>query len=316
MIGASALNQVVSVMVEAGSKLMVSVTTLAAAGQIADDGSMALMMGAIRLLIASDLLIECAESLAWAGRWLVPASFSIYMGMRWLEFAIERFSKTTENVAKISKAVSMLSNSFQALSATNLGALKDSASKALEAVPDIEQLGTRLMAAAVKLNDAVAVFRGPAEELAKLFERLSVAAANFGAGIKVTEDVAKLADMLDKYAMLLENTTERIEAAVKSRAVPAMKAAEEAGIEETIRSEAISTVKIMDETEGDVADDQEMENRVKMVELLQSLDDRLADMQTGNKGELTDILSLLQAHLPNMGKGDSGLGSEFNSWGK
>ncbi len=41
---------------------------------------------------------------------------------------------------------------------------------------------------------------------------------------------------------------------------------------------------------------------------------KVSEMSDGN--ETADILGLLQAYLPNMNKGDSGLGSEMNSWNR
>lgn len=276
------------------------------------------MLGAVGSLgFSAWLMKRAAWDLGDAGDWLIPASFSIYIGMRWLEWAIDRFARTVDQVDKIAKAILSLALSFQVLRTIPTNTLRELASQSLAAMPDVEALGDRIMAAAQKLDAGVTQFEAPANRLIEILDRLSKSVKEFSAGIKVGDDVAKLAEKLDKYATLLENTSTRIETAVKSKAVPAMRAAEEAGIEEAIRSEAISTVQVMYDETGEAGEnqDQMMEIYNKQTSLLESLDNRLAAMQTG-KNDVGEILTLLQAHLPGMTKGDAGLGSELNSWAK
>lgn len=300
----------------AASLILGAMDVLIVAGIESEIAADWLTSGSYRLINASDWLVDAAFALMSAGHWLVPASFAIYIGLRWLEFAIERFSKTIDAVEKIAKAVTLLANSFQQLHNTPLDALNEMADKSLEAIPKVERLGKRLVGAAAILQEGVNKFRTPAEELAVIFERLGTAMASFSAMSSLGDDVAKMSTMLDQYANLLEGATERIETAINTRALPAMKAAESAGIEETVRSEAISTVQVMDMTEGgpDGESERLLEIQMKQVDLLESLDNRLASMEAS--GDLGDILGLLQTYLPSLTKADSGLGSELNMWAR
>lgn len=362
-------------------------------------------------------LMSAAMRLEYAGYLLQPAAHMIYRGLMWLDFAVSKFAKTIDEVEVVSAAVASLAASFIALQKTPLTGLRELTENALEAVPNIEQLGDRLVVAAKKLDTGVTAIEGPANRLGDVLHRAVAkmdvgaisldapatrmaemlvrasdllddgvaaiegpvtrlgevmaaisgtfeegtaaiemygillglamadvaigldasaamadgpalrlsdtmvrAAAQLGVGVAAfaspVDHLGELAAMIDDYAALIEGAAERIEIAIATKAVPAMKAAAEAGIEESVRSEAITTVKMLTESEGDSAtvDPQEM-LLAKSNELLKSLDDRLALMGGGNK-EIVEILALLQAYLPNVTKGDSGLGNEMNSWAK
>jgi hypothetical protein len=264
----------------------------------------------------ASLMRKSAIELATAGGYLIPASFAIYIGMRWLESSVDRFATTAGQVIRIAKSISLLAQSFNQLRGVPLGLLKELASQSAAAMPDLMSLGDQLTVASQKLDAGVNQFEGPANRLISIMERLGQSVNKFGEGLELSDNVGVLTDKLDRYATLLENTSQRIETAVRSKAVPAMKAAEEAGLEETIKSEAISTIQVMyDDNDAGSDRDELLEISIKQTALLESLDGRLAEMQT-NRGELTEILTLLRSYLPNMNKGDSALGSEFNSWAK
>lgn len=291
---------------------------LAEAGDMAAYASGELIYGSMVLSFAARLMMDSASILMNAGNLMRPAAWAIYGGLLWLEFAVFRFSKTIDKVEKIGAAMSLLADSFVALHNTPLTGLKDLSSEALGAIPNIERLGTGLSVAARKLDEGVRAFQGPAERLNTILSELTETITAFGQGLNLTEDVGRLADMLENYAALLEGASERIETAVATKAVPAMRAAEEAGIEETVRSEAISTVQVVNQTDGAARDAQDETSKqlTKLNETMTVVKDLMVEMQAGGKGELSEILAVLQAYLPGLNKGDAGLGSELNSWAK
>lgn len=263
-------------------------------------------------------LMTATFMLQLAGYMLVPAADGIYRGLMWLNFAIAKFAKTIDQVEIVSAAVSSLASSFVALQKTPLNGLRELTENALEAIPNLEKLGDGLTRAAAKLDAGVTAMDGPASRLSVIMTK---AAAQLDAGVTAfatpVDHLGELATMIDNYASLIESAAERIEVAIATKAVPAMRAAAEAGIEESVRSEAITTVKLLTEDDGDATSvDPQEKLLLKSNELLKSLDDRLAAMTGGNKGELSEILALLQAYLPGVTKGDAGLGSEMNSWAK
>lgn len=277
-IGVRAMNKVAGSIYNIGALIGEGGTTLLT-------GSEAIYLAAPMLLSGASTLVDAAAMLMIAGLWLVPASFMMFIGLRWLGYAIYRFSKTIEDVEKVSKAVAILAVAFHMLSVIPLGSLNDMASKTLDAIPNIELLADKLTIVAGKLQTAVDVFRGPANELSEIFDRLSKSAASFSASVKVTEDIEKLA---------------------------ALVSASKANSTNTVRSETISTVKVMNDVEKD--NDAAAETaQDKTVILLQSLNDRLAGLRVG-KDELEAIVQLLRTYLPNISLGDSGLGNAMNAW--
>jgi len=170
------------------------------------------------------------------------------------------------------------------------------------------------MTASGRLMEATRRFRVPADELSAVLERLGAAVHNFGNGLNLGDDLAKLSADLELYADLLEGAAQRVEAAVLARAVPAMKAAETAGIEEAVRSEAITTVQVLDRTEGAVDDDRDIVGVMEQqLTLLESLDKKLEGM-AGGGAEMKSIINLLETYLPALERRESGLGSQFNTW--
>ncbi len=259
-----------------------------------------------------------ASALLLAGVVLRPAAWAIFSGLLWMDLAVSRFSKTIGNVEKVGAAMSLLANSFQVLNKTPLQGLREMSTEALSAIPNIEKLGNGLTVAAKKLDDGVTAFQGPADRLNAILKDLTETISAFGQGLNLTDDVGRLAGMLDKYVNLLENASDRIETAVTTKAIPAMRAAERAGLEETIRSEAISTIQVVDRMDG-AARESNDENTKILAEVsttLVAIDDKLGQMTAGGKGELSEIVAMLQAYLPGINKGDNGLGSELNSWAK
>lgn len=268
------------------------------------------------LLEGSITLSQAAGHLVDAGVSLRPAALAIFSGLIWLEFALSRFAKTSEDVNKIGTSMLKLATAFMMLHNTPLKGLRELAAESLDAIPNIEKLGDGLTSAAAKLDRGVTAFEGPAGRLNTVLANLVETIRAFGQGLGLAESVGNMANMLETYADLLESASTRIETAVAARAMPAMQAAERAGLEETVRSEAITTVQVVNHRDGE---SREVNSRAeeameKMVEGIDTLIKKVEDL--GGAKDANEILQLLQAYLPNIGKGDSGLGSELNSWSR
>ncbi len=294
-----------------------SISDLTNVGEMLISTGITVAIGVGIVITAAGGLMIGALVLSRAALLLIPAAFAIWLGMRSLDAAVSRFSGSIEKTQQISMAVFMLGQAFAQLAHVPLNGIRELADNALDAVPGLNKLGSSLQSAAKDLDGGVKAFRDPADELMGILDRLSTAIISFGEGFDLANDVGQMADKLEKYATLLEGVSQRIEAAVYARAVPAMRSAEEAGIEEAVRSEAITTVQVMDKTEGETRDSSEELDLVrKQLVVLNKIDERLAAIQPGKTGELAEIADLLRTHLPNMGKSSGGLGSEFNAWAK
>jgi hypothetical protein len=173
-----------------------------------------------------------------------------------------------------------------------------------------------LAKAATSLDAGVKEFAGPADRMTEVLDRLAESIGNFAKGIDLSAALGRMAADLTQYAGLLENAAERIEVAIQARAVPAMRAAERAGIKEAVRSEAISTVQVMDKTEGE---GREQDIRLvtgveQAVENLKSIKELLQVMDPGSG--VGEILELLNERLPDMqAAGSQNLSSELSAWG-
>lgn len=302
----------VGAMMHVGGKLLYeSGKMMVAAGYDLAVGSALLVAASVKLLFASTAMIA-------AGGMILPGSYMIYLGLSWLEVAVARFSKTIDQIEAVGAGIMQLASSFTMLDNAPIGKLKSAADDALKALPSIDALAVGLDKVSGKLADSTAKFAKPANELASILERLGSSISEFGEGLTLAEDVGELATMLDQYATLLEGASDRIETAVQTRAVPAMRAAEQAGIEEAVKSEAITTVQVMTDSEGGGGNNSNELLAIASAQLvaLQLLQETVTSLQPQANNPITEILALLSSHLPSIARKDAGLSTEFNAWAK
>lgn len=348
MLGVSSLIYAAGTTLKAGAEfLLFGARLLIIASEIVLEAGMELYSSASVLRAAAVVLVEAGALLLigsammlGAGVMLVPASIMLYAGIWWLESAIGRLAnlgpkiqQTVDNLYKIAWA-------FMALQATPLGRLSQLADAGLEAAPKIDALAIALDASAVKLSDASAHLKEPSIEIAESLnrletaingfeadsleianiadslERLDAAIGNFGTrGIALSESVSKLGPTLDEYATQIEAAAAKIETAINAKAIPAMLAAERAGITDVIEAETIATVQIMDQREGEETSRTE-DLITTQNALLEEILALFKPMATGEgKDRVSSISELLEQYLPRLADRDSkSLGNELNQW--
>lgn len=302
-----------------GAKLIsIGVNYLAPAADALSKAAPALLSGAKTLGKASAQLESASFAMLRAGVSMIPGSFAIYSSLKLLQFSVSRFSQSIDQIKIVGDAMHRLATAFSVMKNAPTDRMRLAASDALSALPDIEALASGLGRVAVKLEESTRRFAKPANELSSILERLSASITEFGEGLSLTEDVAKLANMLNDYAVLLEGASERIETAVQTRAIPAIRAAEQAGLQEAVRSEAITTVKVMTDEESDSDNNRNLaEIGNAQLEALTSLVETVAGLQSGTGGNpINDILGILQAYLPSIARKDTGLSTELNGWSR
>lgn len=266
-------------------------------GELLMSASVTLRLSIINISESSGMLISAAKKLGEAaymlfiaGRWLIPAALSIYVGMIWLEGAISRFVRTVGKVDKMGKAMYLLAISFGILHQAPIGALGAAADEALLAIPTINKVARELDRSATAFQRAADKFVKPVSTITEALTELNT-------------------------AMLSLESAVGIEATVVAKAIPAIGSATEAGLEEAVRSEAITTVQVMDKTEGGAAkSDKNAAALEAQTTLLQEISDKLDGMQKAE--ELAVIADLLGTYLPAMKGTEEGLTSEFNQWTK
>jgi hypothetical protein len=273
--------------------------------------------GSIGLQIGANLLLPAASILRKAAIWLRPASMDIYRGMTWLESATKRFKSSVTDIEQMGRGMHLFAASFEVLSKAPIDSIGDAAGAALDAIPNVNKLARELDKSAGLFQSAADKFVKPVREISASLEELGGALANIGSqGLMVQGDMDRLGSMLEKYTSLLEGTAQRIELAVVSKAQPAMATAREEGLEDAVRSETITTVQVMDKTEGDAGIlDQHTILLSEMVTNLRGINEKMTVMGDGGT-ELGTIIELLETYLPEMTTKDQGLTSEFNQWMK
>jgi hypothetical protein len=119
---------------------------------------------------------------------------------------------------------------------------------------------------------------------------------------------------LSLAATQIESATERIQTAINTKAVPAMIQADKIGMADAVRSDAITTVQVMDRREGQDASRSE-EYAFMTFDVLKQILEIIKPALKDNKGPLTAIQETLERHLANFSSSNSSpLGSEMNQW--
>lgn len=333
LFGAAVLMFTAGVLIGIGGTLMLAgMTSMIAATILMFSSAITLFFASTALAVAVGYLVIIAATMMTTGALMLAGGIALYASMvvlhtaaLWMQVigelfgsAISRFVRTIGKVDQMSKAMYLLAISFGILHQAPIGALGDAANEALLAIPTINRVARELDHSATIFQHAADKFVQPVREIAGALQELGDAMSAIGGqGLAVQEDMDQLGAMLEKYTQLLEGTAIRIETAVIAKAVPAMAAAKEAGLDDVVRSEAITTVQVMDRTEGDATTtDENTVLAAEQVSLLRSLNDKLEGMQAGGAGELTAIVDLLEAYLPEMINKGGGLSTELNQWMK
>lgn len=264
------------------------------------------------------LLLAASVMLSSAAMWLIPASVGIYVGMTWLESATNRFNKSIGDIDRVGRGMAKFAAAFMVLSQAPIGSIDDAVSAALDAMPYMNKLASELDKSAVKFEGAADRFVGPIDRIAASLGGLSAALANMGSqGIDLQNDMDNIGEMLERYTTLLENTSQRIEVAIAAKAKPAMARAREEGIDDSIRSEPITTVKVVNESDGEASRTSDFmvamaQLILQMTQINSKLDSFAGNDSNTTIGEIRDMLDL---YLPQMKNRSGALSNELNRWG-
>jgi len=302
--GASQLLAGASVLLLAGIALGLAMIPLGAA-------SLALLPVAAGVAVAGGAIGAASIALGWGARRLSKPAKSIAESSNILENAGSRLGIATSALASGIYALRRAIVLVKDIPTSSIGLV---AEDAISMLPKLDQFSAGLTDAAKPLQTAVDTFSKPANELIAVLRNLGDAVAGFDVGDKLATDLDKLVTTLDAYATQLEGVSQRIEAAVESRALPAVRAAEEAGIQEAIRSEAVTSVEVIAprESPGD-------QNTMRMATLLEQQNNILqgiVNIISGNttSDHVVQIKELLERQLAASMPGDSELSSDLNKW--
>lgn len=273
--------------------------------------------GSANLNAASSLLFESVDKISRAGTMLVPASFAIYTGIKWLEFGINRFSGSVDNMIKISAAVSILTASFTALGNVPIGHINDLTDSALMATSNIDKLGNTLINAATKLESGVTAIEGPANRLIMVLGKLDALMREFGTNININANLAETTRLFEEYALILEKSAQRVEDAVNSKSLTALRATEPTNSSNAVRPQTISTVQVLNNEGGQARSEINPAVVVAQaqLEVLKAISEKVVTIAGNKPSDLADILELLRQVLPGLADNGGNLGSQLNNWG-
>lgn len=275
-------------MLSGATSIDASMLLLDSASTMMPDVAIGIMDGADQLNVALESLYNSALSMFYAGMMMYPASFSIFRAMFFLDLAINRFSRSIDSIVKLGQAMVDISTAFKTMAELPADKMRNAAQEALDTVPLIDKMGDALITIADKFNN-----------------------------INLGEAFDGIANQLEAYVTRVEALSERVWAAVNEKAVPALKAAEQAGIKEAVKSEAIQTVRVTSEDEAeDAGVSEETSIAQQQLEVLNELAESVKLMVPEGANPVNLILQLLQSYLPNIAKKDGGLTTEFNAWAR
>jgi hypothetical protein len=281
----------------------------------------ALAAGAFWLRVGAWGLTKPAQSIYRAGRQIGFGAWSLGKGAIAL---IEGVSLIDDAIASVSKIdVDVLEGFAEDLAgiSSDFSDNFEEAFGELKRIDDIEFTGDSIMnlmgaldRVSGRMQDSITKFKKPADELTMVLQGLGDAVAGFGGlGDKLGDDLEDLISTLDTYAVQLDAVTERIETAIETKALPAVQAADRAGIQEAIRSEAITSVEIMPAAQPE---DREQARMTALMEEQNSLLSTVVSTLGGlGSDEVTKIKELLESHLNTAAVSSSGgLSSDLNRW--
>ena len=248
-----------------------------------------MLIGAFMLLSATTTMLMSLDMLIIFGQMAMPALYGLYFFVDGLSMIVGPLMRAAFSLYRSSLAI-LVSSVYMTAAFINLSVISPIA----DAISDSVE---RMVTALAQLTDINAI-----------------AAAL--SSVNLTSPFDQIASQLDAYATKVEQVSERVWAAVNSKAVPAMKAAENAGITEAIRSEAIQTVRVTQEDAGVRVNTAENENAQKIINALTGLKDAVEKIVPDGGTALDDMLNLLEAYLPKIARKDGGLSTEFNAWAK
>lgn len=309
--------QIVSGLMIFGSGVMAAASALLLVASIGIGAAAFILMAGVTVLVpAIALLAGTALLMAVAGAALAVGSLSLTIGLAALGLAIYAMGNRAAVLSEVSRGLNVFVESLERFRAIDISDIRSKVNGLSGSFGQMENFATEVNTAANLLNSAVDNFEDPANRLANVLERLGEVITGFGDGLSLGDNVGNLASQLDQYVSLLESASERIAVAIETKAVPAMRAAEEAGITETLRSEAVNTVKVMNEEESDGSSGSEIvELATAQLEVLNQLKEALIGM-TGGESVGKDIFNILQQYLPQVGRKNNSLSAELNSWSR
>lgn len=175
----------------------------------------------------------------------------------------------------------------------------------------LDFMATALIVSTWKLNAAADAFAEPTDKISNSLINLATAIVGFDTlGDRFADNMEALVAPLNRYAAELEGASERIDAAINKKMLPAVKAAQEANLKEALKSEAITNIEIFSPKED--------ANQKQMITLLQQQNTILATIGEAMGGLSADELKRIREAIENkesVARNEvPGLNSDLTGW--
>jgi hypothetical protein len=331
----------------AAEDMVAAVNMLILFGVLAMQAGYAMAFGATVLISASVILMVSAIFLmgvTWvlgiAAAALVVTGFLLYLGSLWIGMAIANMARQSDDFYKFAGAMGQIAEGIHALMALKprsivdvANALSVAAPKMKKAVKELEGIGedfnkafsgfdpdqTEILKLAPILNklsaslDAVDISTGPLDKIRTSLDLINEAIIQLDDNAdELVKNLSDFGPMLEQQAEQIEIAAQRIQEAIENRGIPAMRAAQDAGLAAVQQGDVIATVQVMPNQEGRERSREEELNEARNAHLA-----RLIELLEGLTGQedLKNINELLAAVLPGLGGNDSSnLHNAMNNW--
>lgn len=348
--GAMSMYYGASMLESSVSSIGLSGKTLADAGSSIETAGAQMQSGVASISSAVHDLYDIVTVMNSVGRDLVPSSYYITIGMKWLGDSLNDFDRHRDKYTRVAKSMSNIASAFTVINEIPVHQLKSVSSEASASIAELDRFAVNLVDTSLKLsaarNTALTAVRdldsyatamaavskkmaSSRKELGDIGEYIAILEAtqamaqsmaafnnSIGDGSGLSDIVTRATEDLNKYADLIERTADRVNTAIMVKAIPAMKAAQQAGLSEAVKSEAISTVQVFDKREGNTENNDQIRLLEQQVKHLDAINGLLATLtKVDNQPVIAQILTLLETFLPNLNKGEDRLSSEMNGWG-
>jgi hypothetical protein len=292
---------------------------LAAAGQDIEVGGQAMASGLIAVHAASGLLSETGTNinngvadLNAAFAQMEPTVSSIDRSMGWLDSAADRFVNSAPRFEQMGRSLALIAASFAAFAMIDTQAMGNQADQMLIGIPKLTAAAEGLETASLKFKSAANNFSDPVTKLTSVLAQLNSQVRQFVDGIDLASSIGKMAVDMDKYAAIIEQSAEKIEIAIATRAIPAMRAAEQAGVQQAIMAETLNSVHVFTETEDarEAPDDTPRDILNTLVSIKEQLMAIASNMDQDFVGEMANLMG----QIVGVRDTDSGLQSNLSNW--
>jgi uncharacterized membrane-anchored protein YhcB (DUF1043 family) len=249
--------------------------------------------------------------------------------------SIKIMVKYKADMSVIASSIRDIASALYILERIDVAKIYDNVKKSMDVAPAIMALADKLASASDKIalqstnvgatlskmyDDMTIKTAGITDKILTLLpsidtisDKIAEMAEKFKS-IDIGDALNKIGDQLEAYVERIEVLSDRIWVAIDTKAAEAMKIAEKNGLAEAVKSEAISTVRVMKDDNINVVT-ADANSPAAIVNVLTELKTIIENIKGPDEVTIANILSALMTYLPKIARKTDGL-HEFSAWSK